>query len=65
VRAPRYRNEEISLIEFAPPQPSRTLGIVRAKGKFLTPAARVFIDALHHLTSTRDPGKGRSASTKT
>ena len=63
--ASRYRNEEISLIEFAPPQPSRTLGIVRAKGKFLTPAARVFIDALHHLASNRNRGKGRSASTKT
>lgn len=58
----RYRNEEAGLIEFAPPRPARTIGIVRAKGKFLTPAAKVFIEALHHLASTLNGSKsGRIA----
>lgn len=50
----RYRNrDDAGLIEFDPPQPSRTIGIVRAKGKFQTPAAKVFIEALHHLGQAR------------
>jgi len=51
----RYCNQEdAGLVEFAPPQPSRTIGIVRAKGKFLTPAAKVFIDTLFQVV--RDGG---------
>jgi LysR family transcriptional regulator, hydrogen peroxide-inducible genes activator len=49
----RYKNGDVGLIEFVPPQPTRTVGIVRAKGKFLTPAAGAFIDALRHLAVPR------------
>ena len=47
----RYHNGEVGLIEFAPPQPARTVGIVRAKGKFLTPAAKVFIEILRDIAA--------------
>ncbi|TAM84467.1 MAG: hydrogen peroxide-inducible genes activator [Acidobacteria bacterium] len=60
----RYQKDaDTALIEFAPPQPSRTIGIVRAKGKFLTPAAKVFIDALHQLTHAPGRVKIRGGST--
>jgi LysR family transcriptional regulator, hydrogen peroxide-inducible genes activator len=52
----RYRNGGVRLLEFAPPQPARTICIVRAKGKFLTPAARVFLDMLRHLAAARFAG---------
>lgn len=61
----RYRNQrDVCLIEFAPPQPSRTIGVVRAKGKYLTPAAKVFIDALHHLVPTAGGRGSRRATGK-
>jgi len=49
----RYRNGDVGLLEFAPPEPTRTVGIVRAKRKFLTPAAGAFIDALRSLAARR------------
>jgi LysR family transcriptional regulator, hydrogen peroxide-inducible genes activator len=49
----RYRHGDVGLIEFAPPQPTRTVGMVRAKGKFLTPAASAFIDVLRSLAVQR------------
>ena len=39
----RFRYSGVKLIELAEPQPRRTIGLVRAKDKFLTPAARAFI----------------------
>lgn len=61
----RYRNhEDAGLIEFAPPQPSRTIGIVHAKGKYLTPATKVFIGALHKFASARNRAKRSKASAK-
>jgi LysR family hydrogen peroxide-inducible transcriptional activator len=41
-----YLHAGIGLVEFAPPKPTRTIGVVRPKGKFLTGAARVFIETL-------------------
>jgi len=62
----RYQNnEDAGLLEFAPPQPARTIGIVRAKGKYLTPAAKVFIGALHDFASARNRVKRNKPSVKT
>ena len=47
----RYRHGDVGLLEFAPPEPTRTVGIVRAKGKFLTPAAGAFIEVLRGLAT--------------
>lgn len=41
-----YRHRRIGLLDFLPPQPARTIGIVRAKGKSLTTAARAFLQVL-------------------
>jgi LysR family transcriptional regulator, hydrogen peroxide-inducible genes activator len=41
-----YRRAGVRLLEFAPPVPSRRIGIVRLKDKFLTPATQAFIDTL-------------------
>ncbi|HVB29215.1 MAG TPA: LysR substrate-binding domain-containing protein [Terriglobia bacterium] len=61
----RYRNhEDAGLIELTPPQPARTIGIVRAKGKFLTPAAKAFIEVLHKLAASQKQGKRKSVSRK-
>jgi LysR family transcriptional regulator, hydrogen peroxide-inducible genes activator len=39
-----YQHSGVRLIDFAPPSPTRTLGMVRAKEKFLTPSTRVFME---------------------
>jgi LysR family hydrogen peroxide-inducible transcriptional activator len=41
-----YRHAGVRLLDFLPPQPARTIGVVRAKDKFQTEAARAFLDAL-------------------
>jgi LysR family hydrogen peroxide-inducible transcriptional activator len=41
---PHYQHSGVRLIDFAPPSPTRTLGMVRVKQKFLTPSARVFME---------------------
>ncbi len=41
-----YRHSGVGLLDFAPPRPTRTIGLVRVKDQFLTPAARAFIDHL-------------------
>jgi LysR family hydrogen peroxide-inducible transcriptional activator len=41
-----YRHVGVGLMEFAPPRPTRTIGLVRAKEKFVTPAVRAFVDHL-------------------
>jgi len=43
---PHFRRAGVKLIELADPQPVRTIGIVRARDKFLTAAARAFIRVL-------------------
>ena len=61
----RYRNhEDPSLLEFTPPQPSRTIGIVRAIGKYLTPPAEVFVEAHHRLALNPKRGRKNPASRK-
>jgi len=44
-----YRHSGVGLLEFAPPRPTRTIGLVRAKDQFMTPAVRAFIE---HLRKT-------------
>lgn len=41
-----YRHAGVRMLDFLPPQPARTIGVVRAKNKFQTEAARAFLDAL-------------------
>jgi LysR family hydrogen peroxide-inducible transcriptional activator len=50
IASPHYRNAGVGLLEFAPPQPKRTIGVVRPKGKFLTAAARAFIEVLRKIS---------------
>jgi LysR family hydrogen peroxide-inducible transcriptional activator len=42
----RYRHAGVRLLDFLPPQPARTIGVVKAKNKFQTEATRAFIDVL-------------------
>jgi LysR family hydrogen peroxide-inducible transcriptional activator len=48
-----YRNAGVGLLEFAPPEPKRTIGVVRPKGKFLTGAARAFMEVLRKIPQTK------------
>jgi LysR family transcriptional regulator, hydrogen peroxide-inducible genes activator len=41
-----FRHAGVRLLEFLPPQPRRTIGVVRAKDKFQTEAARAFMAVL-------------------
>lgn len=53
--------QRIGLIEFSPPCPARSIGIVRAKEKYLTPAAGAFAEVLYGLWKPAYEGQGRSA----
>lgn len=55
-----YQRAGVRLINFAPPSPTRTLGMVRAKDKFLTPSTRVFMEYVRKAcrrTATRGAGR--------
>jgi LysR family transcriptional regulator, hydrogen peroxide-inducible genes activator len=41
-----FRRSNVGLLHFRPPQPTRTIGVVRSRGKLLTPAARAFLELL-------------------
>ncbi|MGD0225337.1 MAG: LysR substrate-binding domain-containing protein [Terriglobia bacterium] len=41
-----YRHAGVRLLEFLEPQPTRTIGVVKAKDKFQTEAARAFLSVL-------------------
>jgi LysR family hydrogen peroxide-inducible transcriptional activator len=41
-----FRRSNVGLLPFRSPQPSRSIGVVRSRGKLLTPAARAFMDLL-------------------
>ncbi len=43
---PHFRRAGVKLIELAHPQPTRTIGFARARDKYVTPAARAFMQAL-------------------
>jgi len=43
---PHFRRPGVKLIELAQPQPTRSIGIVRARDKYVTPATRAFIRVL-------------------
>jgi LysR family transcriptional regulator, hydrogen peroxide-inducible genes activator len=49
-----YQHSGVGLIEFTPPQPTRTIGLVRAKEKFVTPAARTFVDHVRKACGASD-----------
>jgi LysR family hydrogen peroxide-inducible transcriptional activator len=49
----RYRHAGVRLLDFLPPQPTRTIGVVRARDKFQTEAARAFLDVLKGTCAVR------------
>jgi LysR family hydrogen peroxide-inducible transcriptional activator len=54
-----YQHAGVGLVDFAPPRPTRTIGLVRAKDHFVTPAARAFIE--HLRKSCGAPASGTPA----
>ncbi|HLI30735.1 MAG TPA: LysR family transcriptional regulator [Terriglobia bacterium] len=44
----RFRRAGVGLVEFAAPEPHRSIGIVRWRGNFLTPAARALLESATH-----------------
>jgi LysR family hydrogen peroxide-inducible transcriptional activator len=44
-----YRHTGIRMLDFLPPLPARTIGLVRAKDKFQTEAARAFLNVLKQV----------------
>ena len=44
-----FRRPGVRLVELRPPRPTRTIGFVRAKDKYLTPAARALIQVLKEI----------------
>jgi LysR family transcriptional regulator, hydrogen peroxide-inducible genes activator len=55
-----YRHSGVRLVDFAPPRPTRTLGLVRAKEKFLTPSTRAFMECLRQ--ACREQGSSAPAA---
>lgn len=58
-----FRHAGVRLLDFQAPQPTRTIGVVKAKDKFQTEAARTFLGVLKEVgksggCGTRDPGHG-------
>ena len=53
----QYQHAGVRLIDLAPPSPTRTLGMARAKEKFLTPSTRVFMDYVRECCR-RKSGRG-------
>ncbi|MBZ5565119.1 MAG: LysR family transcriptional regulator [Acidobacteriia bacterium] len=51
-----YRHAGVRLLEFAPPEPTRTIGTVRLKGKYLTRATKAFVEVLKETC----PGDGKA-----
>jgi len=47
-----YRHAGVRLLDFLAPQPTRTIGVVRAKDKFQTEAARAFLGVLKGTCAT-------------
>jgi hypothetical protein len=50
----RFRLAGVGLLDFVPPEPSRTIGIVRWKGKYVTPAARLLTEAVRRAATLRE-----------
>lgn len=48
-----YQHSGVGLLEFMSPQPTRTVGLVRAKKKFVTPATRAFVDHVRKACGAR------------
>jgi len=48
-----YRHSGVGLLDFAPPRPTRTIGLVRVKEQFVTAAVRAFIDHLRKTCGTQ------------
>jgi DNA-binding transcriptional LysR family regulator len=47
-----FRHSGVRLLEFLSPEPTRTIGVVRAKGKFQTEATRAFYAVLGNTCRT-------------
>lgn len=63
------RLQRIGLVEFSPPHPVRTIGLVRARGKFTSPAAEAFMRTLEEVSGglvlfQNGPKKGRRSGPK-
>ncbi len=52
-----YRHAGVRLLEFAPPEPVRTIGAVRLKGKFLMPATKAFVEVMQETCAGGGKGK--------
>ena len=50
-----YRRSGIGLVEFQPPEPHRTVGIVRAKDKFVAPGSQALIEVIVRAFSPPRP----------
>ncbi len=49
----RFRHSNVGLLHFRLPQPTRTIGFVRSRGKSISPAARAFMDVLRLTWSAK------------
>lgn len=49
-----YRRTGVGLLEFTPPEPTRTIALVRLKDKFITPATRALMEVLRTLWARND-----------
>ncbi len=50
----RFEVARVGLLDFAPPEPHRTIGVVRWKGKYVTPAARALSEAIRRAATLPD-----------
>ena len=59
-----YRHAGVGLMEFVPPPPTRTIGLVRAKDKFVTPAVRTFVEYIRKACAPAAlrPARGRNGA---
>jgi LysR family transcriptional regulator, hydrogen peroxide-inducible genes activator len=55
-----YQHSGVGLLDFVPPCPTRTIGLVRVKDQFLTPATRVFIEHLRRTCAGACSSPGTS-----
>lgn len=55
-----YQHADVGLLEFLPPRPTRTIGLVRAKDKFVTPAARAFRESIRRVCERLREGADQS-----
>jgi LysR family hydrogen peroxide-inducible transcriptional activator len=57
-----YRQANLKLLEFYPPRPARQVGVVRLRGRFVTPAAAAFLETMRRVITGHDGGAERISS---